>query len=83
MQYAQKLKNLREDADKTQAEIAAILGTTQQYYANYEAGKRPLPIDRLRTLCRYYKVSADYILGLPKDLPYGLSKTKNPRKSSI
>ena len=82
MEYAQKLRNLREDADKTQAEIAAILGTTQQYYANYETGKRPLPIDRLYILCRYYKVSADYILGLPKDLPYGTSKTKNSRKGN-
>lgn len=82
MQYAQKLRNLREDSDKTQAEIAAILGTTQQYYANYETGKRPLPIDRLYTLCSYYKVSADYILGLPEGLPYGTSKTRNSRKGS-
>lgn len=76
MDYAQRIRDLREDADKTQKEIAQLLGTTQQYYANYETGKRPLPIDRLRELCLYYHVSADYILGLPKDLPYGTSKTK-------
>ena len=76
MSYTKKLRDLREDADKTQAEIAAILGTTQQYYANYETGKRPLPVERLHILCTYYKVSADYILGLPEGLPYGLSKTR-------
>lgn len=76
MHYAQKLRDLREDADKTQAEIAAVLGTSQQYYANYEMGRRALPVERLYMLCEYYKVSADYILGLPEGLPYGLSKTK-------
>ena len=76
MSYAQRLRDLREDADKTQAEIAALLETSQQYYANYETGKRPLPIDRLMKLCKYYKVSADYVLGLPEDLPYGRSKTR-------
>ena len=80
MDYAERLRGLREDADMTQAQIAAILGTTQQYYANYERGKRPLPIDRLRQLCEYYHVSADYILGLPEDLPYGTSKTRKSKK---
>ena len=79
MNYAEKLRSLREDADKTQADIADILGTTQQYYANYETGKRPLPVDRLYTLCSYYHVSADYILGLPKGLPYGHSKTQTKK----
>lgn len=76
MEYGKRLKNLREDADLTQAQVAALLGTTQQYYANYENGKRPIPIDRLAVLCNYYKVSADYVLGLPEGRPYGLSKTK-------
>ena len=76
MLCAQRIRNLREDADKTQAQIAQLLGTSQQYYAAYETGKRPLPIDRLYILCEYYHVSADYILGLPKNLPYGHSKTR-------
>jgi len=76
MLYAKRLRSLREDADKTQTEIAQILGTTQQYYSSYESGKRPLPVDRLYILCEYYKVSADYILGLPEGRPYGLSKTR-------
>lgn len=65
--YAERLKNLRIDADLTQTEIASILGTEQSYYAKYENGKRPLPIHHLITLCRHYGVSADYILGLPKN----------------
>ena len=76
MEYAERLRGLREDADKTQTEIAKLLGTSQQYYSAYELGERPLPVDRLRVLCEYYHVSADYILGLPEDLPYGTSKTR-------
>ena len=76
MIYAERLRALREDADKKQSEIAEYLGTTQQYYAEYESGKHPLSVDRLRQLCEYYHVSADYILGLPEGLPYGTSKTK-------
>ena len=76
MEYYERIKNLRIDSDKTQSEIADLLQTNQSYYAKYENGHRPLPIDRLRELCLYYHVSADYILGLPKDLPYGHSKTK-------
>ncbi|MBE6978717.1 MAG: helix-turn-helix transcriptional regulator [Ruminococcaceae bacterium] len=76
MQYHEILKNLRIDHDKSQKEIAELLQTTQTYYSKYELGKHPLPIHHLITLCQYYGVSADYILGLPKGLPYGLSKTK-------
>ncbi len=64
MIYSQRIRALREDNDKTQKDIAEILGTTQQYYGQYEIGKRALHIDHLITLCRYYNVSADYILGL-------------------
>lgn len=76
MQYYEVLKNLRIDHDKSQKEIAELLQTTQTYYSKYELGKHPLPIHHLFTLCNYYGVSADYVLGLPKGLPYGLSKTK-------
>lgn len=79
MEYYERIKNLRIDHDKTQSQIADILQTGQSYYAKYENGHRPLPIDRLRELCLYYHVSADYILGLPEDLPYGTSKTKKGR----
>lgn len=76
MEYYQRIKNLRIDADKTQQELADLLKTGQSYYAKYENGIRPLPIDRLRDLCLYYNVSADYILGLPEGMPYGHSITK-------
>ena len=76
MEYYHRLKGLREDNDKSQTEIATYLGTSQSYYAKYENGKRPLPIDRLKLLCEYYNVSADYILGLSENMPYGHSKTK-------
>ncbi len=80
LEYYEKIKNLRIDSDKTQQEIADYLKTGQSYYAKYENGHRPLPIDRLRELCLYYHVSADYILGLPEGLPYGHSKTKKRNK---
>ena len=58
------LRDLREDRDCTQAQIAAVLGTTQQVYSRYEKGINELPIRHLKTLCQYYQVSADYVLGL-------------------
>ena len=62
--YVKKIRDLREDHDKTQQEIADILETSQTMYARYERGANELPIHHLITLCKYYKVSADYILGL-------------------
>lgn len=63
MKYTQRIKELREDNDLKQREIAKILKTEQSYYSKYERGIRPLPIEHLITLCEYYNVSADYILG--------------------
>lgn len=70
MIYAQNIRALREDKDLYQKDIAKLLGTSQSYYAQYENGKRPLPIEHLVTLCKFYGVSADYILGLPEGLKY-------------
>ena len=70
MDYRQRLRDLREDADKTQEEIAAVLGTSQTMYARYERGANELPVRHLLKLCEYYQVSADYVLGLPRGLPY-------------
>lgn len=70
MNYEQILKELRTDKDLFQKDIAKILNTSQSYYAQYENGKRPLPIEHLKTLCLFYGVSADYILGIPKGLDY-------------
>ena len=62
-----KIRDLREDHDKTQEQIARVLGTSQTMYARYERGTNQLPIHHLITLCKYYGVSADYILGLLPD----------------
>jgi len=64
--YIEYLRALREDSDKTQREIAELLGTSQTMYARYERGANELPIRHLITLCRYYRVSADLVLGLRK-----------------
>ena len=60
--YLERLRGLREDNDLTQTQVADILGTSQTMYARYERGANELPIRHLVTLCRFYNVSADYIL---------------------
>ena len=67
MNYSQRIRGLREDKDLYQKDIALLLNTSQSYYAQYENGKRPLPIEHLIKLCNFYKVSADYILGISYD----------------
>ncbi|MBQ6819444.1 MAG: helix-turn-helix transcriptional regulator [Clostridia bacterium] len=62
--YIKRMRDLREDHDKTQQEIAAVLGTSQTMYARYERGANELPIRHLITLCRYYGVTSDFFLGL-------------------
>ncbi len=64
MTYYKRIKELREDSDKTQKEIADILGTTYQYYSAYERGLRDIPFQRVITLAKYYHVSLDYIAEL-------------------
>ena len=63
MDYVRILRDLREDADKTQTQIAEVLGTSQAMYARYERGANELPIHHLITLSKYYGVSTDYLLG--------------------
>ena len=63
-EYYEILRELREDRDLKQADIATVLGTTQQVYSRYENGVNEMPIRHLITLCKYYQVSADDILGL-------------------
>ncbi len=58
-----RIRNLREDADKTQTDIADYLGTTAQYYGKYEKGERELPFSRAILLADYYAVSLDYLAG--------------------
>ena len=53
-----------------QEDVAKVLSCTKQAYGNYENGKRNLPLEQFKKLCEFYGVSADYILGLPKNLKY-------------
>lgn len=76
MDYIQRIRNLREDSDKTQQEIADILGTSQTMYARYERGANELPIHHLITLCQYYHVSADYLLGLSNEKSSSIAKKR-------
>lgn len=62
--YVDVIRELREDNDLTQSQVAKILGTTQQVYSRYEKGENELPIRHLISLCKFYKVSADYVLCL-------------------
>ena len=64
MDYRIRMRNLREDHDKTQKEIAELLGTSQTMYSRYERGANEMPIRALIILCHYYGVSSDYLLGL-------------------
>lgn len=68
-----KLRDLREDNDLTQEQVARVLGTSQTMYARYERGANELPIRHLVTLCRLYNVSADFLLDTAPD-------SKRPRK---
>ena len=65
--YTKRLRDLREDNDLTQLQVAEQLGTNRNQYQLYESGKRSLPLDMLQDLCEIYDDSADYILGLTDD----------------
>ena len=64
--YIEYLRGLREDKDLTQADIAKVIGTSQTMYARYERGANELPIRHLITLCKYYKVSPNTVLGFSR-----------------
>lgn len=63
MDYRKRIRDLREDHDKTQTEIAKVLGTSQTMYARYERGASELPIRHLLKLADYYGITTDYLLG--------------------
>jgi len=67
MAYYQRIRDLREDSDKKQSELAEYLGTTKQYYSLYEKGANEISFERAIALAKYYNVSLDYIAGLTND----------------
>lgn len=71
MEKRLRLRDLREDGDLTQKQVAGVLGTSAQYYQKYESGVRPIPVDRLEKLADFYRTSTDYLLGrTPVRTPY-------------
>ena len=73
-----RLKDLRIDNDLSQTKVANLLKISQQYYSEYEMGKRPIPVTHLITLATFYKTSIDYIVGITDNCqPYGKKKVKH------
>ena len=64
MNYRERIKNVREDRDLTQTQVGKILNKSQQGYNHIETGRAELKIDDLVLLCKYYDLSADYLIGL-------------------
>ena len=70
-----RLRDLREDNDLTQKEVAAYLGIDQRTYSNYETEKRSMPMEQYRSLAIFYKTSVDYLIGLTdSNEPYPRTK---------
>jgi transcriptional regulator with XRE-family HTH domain len=65
--YIDIIRELREDRDLTQSQIAEVLGTTQQVYSRYEKGENEIPVRHIIALCKFYNISADYILGFKEN----------------
>lgn len=61
MYFYQRIRDMREDNDKTQEEIASYLGIKRQQYARYESGQQEIPLHHFIALARFYKVSLDYL----------------------
>lgn len=74
--FTEILRGLREDNDLTQSQVAEVLGTSQTMYARYERGANEMPLHHLVTLCKFYNVSADYLLDTA---PSHLHKQKTAR----
>lgn len=62
--YIDRIRELREDNDLTQKDIAKVLDTTQQVYSRYEKGENEIPVRHIITLAKFYNVTTDYIFGL-------------------
>ena len=67
MDYRQRLREIREDRDLSQAEVGQVINKSQQGYSHIENGRAELKIDDLIALCRFYQLSADYLIGLTNE----------------
>lgn len=76
--YLKRLKDLREDKDLLQKQIAIVLEITRQQYGLYESGQRTITLEKLIKLAEFYNTSIDYILELTDEVkPYPRKKDKN------
>ena len=66
MEYRDRLKSLRIDNDLDQADVAVICGVSNKTVSHWETHRREIPVDIIIKLCKHYKVSANYVLGLPE-----------------
>ena len=64
MNYYERLKDIREDHDLTQSDVAQLLGTTRQQVSKWEIGAQMMGVDKYIKLAKYYNISVDYLLGL-------------------
>ena len=64
MNYRTRMRNLREDRDLTQREVAAVINKSQQGYSHIEEGRAELKIEDLIKLCKFYKVTSDFFIGM-------------------
>ena len=67
MDYRQRLREIREDRDLSQADVGRVINKSQQGYSHIENGRAELKIDDLKALCDYYHLSADYLIGRVDD----------------
>jgi len=77
--HISRLRGLREDNDLSQEYIAELLGTSQTMYSRYERGATEMPIRHFVALCRFYKVSADTVLGLDGKCSKTIGKHENKK----
>lgn len=83
MAYYPRIRDLREDCDKKQTELAEYLGTTAQYYGLYEKGANEISFERAIALAKYYDVSLDYIAGLTNNKRGLASSDLTPEQQAL
>ena len=70
LSFGEKVRNLREDKDLNQTQLGKAVGMTQRKLSYIECGKYEPSMEDVRLLCKFFHVSADYLLGFPQNLPY-------------
>ena len=79
MDYRERLRALREDHDLSQQQVAEVINKSQQGYSHIENGRAELKIEDLKTLCAFYEVSSDYLIGTTDDPGTGNTPAKTEK----